>query len=505
MKTQFVSEKKVQYIFETIKNRAFQKVEKGNFEQAIHLIEIAAQWGYYYTYKYSDDTLELLLRKIAGEIKKEISLQKQQKRNREEKRIVFVCNRMVDNCELIQQYTRALASSGLSVLLIVINRKSTIGCENILHELQNAYNITIKWVEDTPYYMDTAKQIASFIITYQPTRILAHVWPWDVRPIVGILASKQCPCYNINFNDHSFWIGTSMLDYLIEFRPYGSTISIEKRGISPQQLLYLPYYPILSTNIPFQGFPFDHHGKIVIFTGGSSYKMLGKENLYFFHLDSILEDNVNAVVLIAGDLSTEVRRKIAEMKNKDRVYTIPFRRDIASLFLNSDIFYATYPMSGGLMSQYAAVLGKPIIAFAKRKYALDEMDGIINFHNDNPIARHSIAEIRAYARRLCCDEGYRLLEGDRLEKCIIKRTEFEKIFIEMMKGNHSPATLKHIEIDYEGVKDFYLDYSNSYSNGHLLWLASKLRLKSIIYFPQFTYKFVVIVVKKIIQKVWLMR
>ena len=56
------------------------------------------------------------------------------------------------------------------------------------------------------------------------------------------------------------------------------------------------------------------------------------------------------------------------MKNGERVYTSKYRKDISQLFRNCDIYYGTYPLSGGLMCQYAAAFGNPILAYARKSW-----------------------------------------------------------------------------------------------------------------------------------------
>jgi len=73
MNKTFISEQQVRDVFETLKQKTKSKIAKGKYEEAIHLIELAAQWGYSYTYKYSDDVLESFLQKIAKFIKKRIA------------------------------------------------------------------------------------------------------------------------------------------------------------------------------------------------------------------------------------------------------------------------------------------------------------------------------------------------------------------------------------------------------------------------------------------------
>lgn len=499
----YLSNNDVVHIYETLKSKAKKYLDKNELEYSMHLIEVAARWGYNYTFRYADDELEICLQRIAKEVRASLYNVGISQSVEKEERIVFVCNRVIENYELVQQYSRALTTSDIPTLMVVINRDSSIGNENIRRELQEADNIIVEWINDSHNYMDVTIKIASLICNFQPTRILAHVWPWDTRPIVAIMSAKNCPCYNINFNDHTFWIGKSMLDYLIEFRAYGSTISIERRGLKPEQLIHLPYYPIISINIPFQGFPFDRNGKIVIFTGGASYKMLGEDNLYFNNLDDILSDNSNTIVLLACSALENINKRVSKMRNRARVFITTSRKDITSLFLNSDIYYATYPVSGGLMSQYAAMLSIPIIAYAKEPCGLDEMDGIVNYHNNLPIAFHSSSGLRAYAKRLCRDKDYRVEEGKRLYGSMIKQTEFEKTFIDMMNGRHRIFNPQLLDINYNSISKFYLDYHNTYSSGQMIFLINTLRISAFTYFPQYIWKYMKVVLCRIYKKFFL--
>ena len=51
-----------------------------------------------------------------------------------------------------------------------------------------------------------------------------------------------------------FWLGAKAIDYVLEFRQFGVSVSQQRRGIISQQQLLVPFYPIIDNN-PFQGFP----------------------------------------------------------------------------------------------------------------------------------------------------------------------------------------------------------------------------------------------------------
>ena len=488
-----LTEEQVINIFNRIKKKASEQIECGCLEKGLRYIETAAQWGYCFNFEYTDDDLEQLLQKMSHTI--EGKLDNIFGERNEGERIVFICNRTIDCGELTRQYSKALSVMGIPVLIITLNRiikmdGIKIGSTETPSYLQGNPNVTIKVIEESKHLMDTTQEVAGMIRYFNPTKILAHVWPWDARLIVAIMAAKQCPCYNINFNDHAFWIGKSMLDYLIEFRPYGASISVQKRGLKVEQLIHLPYYPIISDDIPFQGFPFDRKGKVVIFTGGTEYKMLGEDNLYFDIMDTVLGDNANAVVFLASTSFIGIRQRISKMKNRDRVFVSKYRKDISELFKNCDIYYGTYPLSGGMMSQYAAFFAKPILAYANEKVALDEMDGIVNYHIDVPIAKNDLIELFSYAKKLCSDSLYRRTEGQRLFESVIKRQEFDEILKEVLVGNTKLKTMKLLDIDYDSIRRFYLNFANIYNNGNLVILLKTFHLFSFIYFPSYSLSFI---------------
>lgn len=507
MRKTALTEERVINIFNKIKQKASKQIERGCLEKGIRYVETAAKWGYSYNFKYTDDDLEQLLQKISHTIKGKLKDEFQVKNKGE--RIVFVCNRTIDCGELTRQYSKALSIMGIPVLIITLNRiikmdGIKIGSTEPPSYLRDNPSVTIKIIEESKHLIDTAQEVAGMIRNFKPTKILAHVWPWDVQLIVAIMAAKQCPCYNINFNDHAFWIGISMLDYLIEFRSYGASVSVQKRGLKLDQLIHLPYYPIISDNIPFQGFPFDRTEKVVIFTGGTEYKMLGEDNLYFDIMDTVLGDNANAVVLLASTSFVGIEERISKMKNRERVYVSKYRKDISELFKHCDIYYSTYPLCGGMMSQYAATFAKPILAYANKKVGLEEIDGIINYHSEVSIAKNDLSILFSYAKKLCNDCLYRKSEGQKLCNSVIKPHEFDKRLNQILIGNMKLERMKLLDIDYDSVKRFYLNFANNFCGGYVSILLKRFKFYTFFYFPQYSAKFLLRLLDFIVLKLKLL-
>ena len=91
----------------------------------------------------------------------------------------------------------------------------------------------------------------------------------------------------INLTDHAFWLGTCCIDYCLEFRDYGYTISLQKRKINSEKLLYQPYYPIADSS-EYLDLPFSLINNKIILTGGAFYKMYGEDDIFFNILQNLL-------------------------------------------------------------------------------------------------------------------------------------------------------------------------------------------------------------------------
>lgn len=475
-----ISEREIVDMFNRIKKQIKVELTRTNYSRALYQIDRAAVWGYFYNFQYSDDELEGFIQLLAEHYRKVIGVESQTDSSN---RILLVTSRVRDNHELIRQYARALTKCGKPSKIIALKNDSPKSkCVNLCREIEN--KVEVEWIEESDDYEKTVISMAKAIYSYNPSKILTHVVPWDVRSIVSVMAAKNCLCYNINYNDHSFWIGKSMLDYLIEFRPYGATISVEKRGISSRKLLYIPYYPIVSEDIPFQGFPFDRQGKIVFFSGGDGYKMMDESNTFFNNIDRILDENPNAIFYLVSGRTDFLKLKTRKLHNSDRIYISMSRKDIYAVFRNCDIFYGTYPVAGALMSEYAAMCGKPVVARANEKPRLDDVNGILNHKFSNQVAFLTNDEMCNYAHRLCVDYDYRWAEGERLRKNITSQEEFEDSVSHILSDKTIPYVFRPLEIDYNGIQQYYREYSVNFADAHVGVLYHLFGLKTLFYWPK---------------------
>ena len=220
--------------------------------------------------------------------------------NPDENRIVLVDSFCMDNRGLTQQYLRAMIRKDAEILYVCTSDTMDRG-EDILREIDACPKAQVLHFDgSTTDPIVKADEAARKICQFAPAHIFFHVAPWDVAALLICSAVSGAFKYNINLTDHAYWMGASLFDYNIEFRPYGMTVSLEKRGLKPEQLLTQPIYPIAPLGHSFRGFPEMPENAIKVFTGGALYKMLGKNDFFFRLMEKLLSVLPNVYILVAG-------------------------------------------------------------------------------------------------------------------------------------------------------------------------------------------------------------
>lgn len=470
-------------IFERLKKEAVKYADAGEYESAVNYIRLAAQWAYTLNFKYCDKDLEDLIKTISAATLPQAIL------SGNAKRFVFIDTLGIDNRGLTQQYLRAMMALNVELLYISVEGKQE-QYHDILYELETYGKASVIKGEEVEAScsVDKSVKLLEEIKKFNPSRIFIHLMPWDVISLLVINAIKGALKYNINLTDHAFWLGASFIDYNFEFRSFGRTISREKRGLKDNQLLYLPYYPIFpKVEIPFQGFPEQSADCIKIFTGGSFYKMFGKDGKFFKLMDSLLSLSPKVIILVAGSGDMKLfRESIHSLANKDRVYYIGNRKDINEVFRHCDIYLDTYPLGGGLMEQFACVNAKPLLIYSDFNVPVIEKSQT----GEIPHVYSKIEDLLHYAKRLILDDDYRRDEGSRNIQFVYDEgafnTRFERI---LANAEETSPNWDKVNIDYERWRNLYLEVENDYMHSGIILLLSKIRCKLLRVLPQYTIIF----------------
>lgn len=473
--------------FNKTKNLAQQEFESNNFQISLDYIKTAAELAYMFNWIYTDDDLENLLREISSKVvsKKEFIPRKG--------RVVFYDVFCLENRGLTQQYVRALMSWDVEILYVYEGNDLSIG-NKIIEELNAYHKAEVFYIEESINSLCKIQRLYDVIVNFSPEKALLHLAPWSVIAVCIWNALNEVVRYQINLTDHAFWLGAKCIDYSLEFRDYGMTVSIEKRGLAENMLLFQPYYPIMDC-YPYIGLPVEIPADAIkIFTGGAYYKMYGESDVFFKILEFLIGVNSKVVILIAGHgLEKPLTDFIKSFNFESKVFLLGSRPDITHVFQNSQLYLTTFPITGGLMGQYAAALGVPILSYSSPDFPGNFTEGFIDWKKglDFRLTHTSIESFMKEALKLIEDENYRHHRGSVLKGLVITETEFSSRFIHQLNSHKLSVPFIRVNINYDSFTNLYLEMENKYLKSFDHFVVSRFKLLTLFLFPKVFFRFIV--------------
>jgi hypothetical protein len=480
-------------VFNKLKHSICKKIERGHYISALRDFNIAGWWAYDFNFTYYDDDMEQFVRELSEKFITPVHI------DSIDNKYALIVKTCLDNRGLQQQYFRALTVNQAEVLFIIVD--SIDNCPETVKEIRSYSKASFLVLGDLENDILKAKKIVKTLVDYKPSKILIHSMPGDAATFMACHAIIGVEKFNINLTDHAYWPGSSFIDYNIEFRSYGMTVSEERRGFKQDQELMMPYYPITSKYTSFMGFNNIPKDKIKIFTGGSFYKMFGENFAFFRLMDKILGGTVNTIILIAGNGDIyEMNEILSSMVNKDRVYLIGDRRDINAVFDNIDIYLGTYPMPGGLMTQFACLHGKPVLALGSRKMPNSKIEGLCNHFSNAVKTFYDIDELVNYAKKLVMNKSLRTEVGNKEKEAMITPEKFSKEFWHLINTKENHWHWQKEIIDYNYFAQMYLDMENNYGHSHLKDLMRSLKFRFFMLFPKYWIDFISFAISRALEK-----
>lgn len=474
------SKTKVELIYNKIKKLSIKSFKDGHFSKALNFIRFGARVAYVFNHIYKDDEFDNLLKRLSLKV-----IKNQNDFSPIKNRFVFFDGFGLSNQGLVHQYIRALIAWNVEFLYICGSKK--VESEIILNEISLYPKSIILIIDLNLNKCEQINQVYNGIANYKPQKAFLYLTPWDVVALTAFYALPQVVKYQINLTDHAFWLGVSCIDYSIEFRNYGFNISNKKREIPIDKLLIQPFYPVVIQS-EFKGLPSDiTSDKVILFSGGAYYKIYGNNGFYFRIVKQLLDSHKNTVLIYAGTGEDKpFKQFIKENKFEDRVYLVGFRSDINEIFENCDIYLGTYPTSGGLMSQYAGINKKPILAFAPN----NDKSGIVEdfvFQNNKDttkvITHLDMDDFFEEARKLIENIEYRISVGELYSNNIISPEQFNFDLYNLIETNTNQIQITDIELNNESLFERNIEIENNYVKTFGLYLFSHLKLSAIFYFP----------------------
>lgn len=479
-----VSQKQVLAAYAKMKKMAYGAYESNNLELCFKHISSAAAFAYSYNFVFKDDEFEVLLNKISNKI-----LLHGVDCATNDDSYVMVDGFGRPNRGLTQQYLRSFAKMNIKLYYISVNPEESK--RKVYDEINEYENVELILV---PKVVDAKKIEFIFreILKIKPSKIFAHIAPWDVVVTTVLYAlNKKVERYNINLTDHAFWLGAGCFDYTLEFREYGCSLSLSKRNFKREQILLNPFYPII-TDTSFLGFPHEAKDKLIFFSGGSLYKIYGENRMFLDVMKHILDIVPNSVILYAGEGDFKpIKQFIRDNDLKDRLLLLGTRKDINQVFAHCDIYLDTYPISGGLMRQYAAFNAKPVMSFSNKYVCNKKVENIFYGTSDDPHLKVFTNWDDYYAEvlLLAADPNYRNSKGNALKEMMISSELFDMNFKALLKDRKYWNT-ECFRINEKQIFTNYLNLNNLYVTSVGMSLYKSYKVKTFFYFPRIAIKYI---------------
>lgn len=346
-----VTRKTIESKYRLIIKKTERCISSGQQDNALRLLELAGSYLYKMNYKYMDEACERWICHLSASVRWD--------KNPEEKgkRIVFYDGFGFDTRGLALIYIKALLHNGYHITYIV-NAKGFSQIPSIAEEIGKDSKSDIFFIKEQKG-CHRMERIQNAVNAKGCNKFIFYSSPQD---IVGIIIAESlkglCLRYLINLTDHAFWLGIHAFDIYIEYRDYGASVSRYYRGIDKSKIKKLPFYPDLNKNIPFEGFPFElREGNKLVFSGGCLYKTFDRHLTYYRIIEEMLQKHPEVIFLYAGHGNRNELKRLAHTY-KGRVFYIDERKDLYEIMKHSSLYLSTYPIAGGLMTQYAAAAGK---------------------------------------------------------------------------------------------------------------------------------------------------
>lgn len=452
-----ISLREIQKAYDGLKGIANDKIVEGNVENAYNYVKTCVVLAQQFNWVYEDDELEEIERQIA----KKLLPDPCHEYETNEDRIVFYDDFCLTYV-LTVQYLEALLKMGKKVLYITARPDSNNSIKRFFSYIEKYEEIEIVRIKETTL-SQTMKVLYERIVEFNPSKILLHIYANSIVVPVLYALPRQITSYLINLADQTFWLGAGAIDYCIEFRPFGATVSIERRKLRREQLLMLPFYPIKDGN-SFMGFPKEVEGHLIVFSGGDLYKTMDSRGTYWELVKRLLNKFPTIVFLFATKVnpigSKRIDQFVKENHFEGRFIYIGFRPDIFEVMRHSDIYFGTFPTSGSLMSQLAAINSKPILQYYYPGTPDDETEQALCINEKFQISHQDMDSFMEEAGRLITDSNYRQEKGKRLKQAMIQPSQFDELLAKTLESNCSQIPVETKEVDYKCLERRWYDLEN---------------------------------------------
>ena len=472
-------------------------IERRLIDRAIKFLKALSYIHYKFFLDIKNDFIENQIQNLAKQIVKSNF-----NNNGEDKSIVIIDEINADYIGLMVQYVDALIKGGYRILYLYEQIEHPHAAKtHLMLALEGCEKAQVKHIPSNVKGFSKSQWIYNEICAFGSKKVLMHFGEWAIEHSVACAAlPKDCVKYRINCADHCFWAGVSCADVTFEFRHYGANLTHYERGLERQQIVYMPFYPVMQET-SFEGFPQECLGRFIFLSGGAIYKIVDDNNTFFKLCSLILNNCPNSVVIFAGADSENavISSGIEQFGLQGRFIPIGYRKDIYEVFKHCDAYINTYPIGGGLMCQYAAQCSKPIL-----NYRDNGIEECIAQKTECSFTSLTGQDLIQEAVRLYSDNEYKLERGNAMRRGVISKDEFDKALLTYLQTNKPFYNIEwedHFEQTRFNVDDAIV-YTNKKLAAFYYKLFQLLGIDSLFVMPGNVFSLGVYGVKRQLRKIF---
>lgn len=442
-------EKNQQYlnsIVARLKNGVSKEIRRGRYDAALSLLSACAAIQYKANQCYTDTELETYLHDVVQTVLPPV----QEGTPWDRKEILFYDGFGLNSRGLICIYLKALCKLGHVIYLTKESCKESL--PDVLNILKEGGAEVIWLKKDAP--TAAMREVYDIFLQKKPGTAFLYTRPEDVvSTAVFSRMERLVTRFLINLTDHAYWLGINALDYCIEFRDYGAVASIQGRGIPMEKLVKLPFYPVVDRERTFEGypFPFDPACQKLVFSGGALYKTLGGGNRYYELVEYILDTYPETVFWYAGSGNRCQMDKLLQ-KYPTRAFLTSERRDFFQVIERSFFYLSTYPITGGLMFQYAAMAGKLPVTLRFDS----EADGYLLGQQELGLEASDMEQAKALLHRVITDDAFRQKKEEQIKNAVINEDIFLQQLQKLLATGKSDFPIALYPVDVADLRKEYL-------------------------------------------------
>jgi|GEM_PF-309796 len=256
--------------------------------------------------------------------------------------------------------------------------------------------------------------------------VVLHIHMFDPIPVMAYGIGGGPPVLFMNHADHVFWIGSSIVDELINFRQAGEKLSCRRRDITSNSILPLPLklpdkiYE--NKNMIREKLGIDKK-TVILLTIATPTKFRTSTKIHFIDiLKEVLNRYNNVVSIIIGPNNSGVWEE-ANKETNGRILAVGIQEDIDKYYAIADIYVDSY-MFGSITSALDGGLYNLPIAALQNFYneTLSFNDVSYKYNNNQFYYKKDFIN---YISKLIIHESYRKEEGKELSIQIKKHHTYK--------------------------------------------------------------------------------